>query len=242
MIYQLYPIPLCDVNLPVYYMVKSYYYKSLMYKSEDNLEEEWQRLRVDLIRNEYLLFPSVDDSQEYDADTLTREVIILRDRSKVITHYNPEYTEDDPEDNIYGIEFYVQDVEYEPHETHYYIDTDRETGKLCLVEQSDLFAFHRDYVTHEYGSLLFRSINKLLPVVKEARLGQGQWEERLKTTRSMVLSNANALHILHNGGLYDIRALEFLLSHSTLSVADWRPLLDEYTKYLKLFAMHDAKR
>lgn len=242
MIYQLYPIPLCDVNLPVYYMVKSYYYKSLMYKSEDNLEEEWQRLRVDLIRNEYLLFPSVDDSQEYDADTLTREVIILRDRSKVITHYNPEYTEDDPEDNIYGIEFYVQDVEYEPHETHYYIDTDRETGKLCLVEQSDLFAFHRDYVTHEYGSLLFRSINKLLPVVQEARLGQGQWEERLKTTRSMVLSNANALHILHNGGLYDIRALEFLLSHSTLSVADWRPLLDEYTKYLKLFAMHDAKR
>lgn len=242
MIYQLYPIPLCDVNLPVYYMVKSYYYKSLMYKSEDNLEEEWQRLRVDLIRNEYLLFPSVDDSQEYDADTLTREVIILRDRSKVITHYNPEYTEDDPEDNIYGIEFYVQDVEYEPHETHYYIDTDRETGKLCLVEQSDLFAFHRDYVTHEYGSLLFRSINKLLPVVQEARLGQGQWEERLKTTRSMVLSNANALHILHNGGLYDIRALEFLLSHSTLSVADWRPLLDEYTKYLKLFAMHDAIR
>ena len=76
MIYQLYPIPLCDVNLPVYYMVKSYYYRSLMYKSEDNLEEEWKRLRLDCMRYDFLLFPSVDDSQEYDADTLTREVIM----------------------------------------------------------------------------------------------------------------------------------------------------------------------
>jgi len=242
MIYQLYPIPLCDVNLPVYYMVKSYFFARVLDKSEDNLEEEWQRLRVNCIRNEYLLFPSADDSQEYDADTLTREVIILKDRSKVIKHFSPEYYEDDPEDNIYGIDFYVQDVEYEPHETHYYIDTDRETGKLCLVEQSDLFAFHHDYVTHKYDTLLFHSINKLLAVVQEAHLGQGQWEERLKTTRSMVLANANALHTLHNGGLYDIRTLEFQLSHSTISVADWRPLLDEYTKYLKLFAMHDAIR
>ncbi len=249
MIYQLYPIPLCDVNLPVYYMVKSYYYRSLMYKSEDNLEEEWKRLRLDCMRYDFLLFPSVDDSQEYDADTLTREVIILKESNIRIPSKNPkpQYTEEDPEEDIgiYGIDFsqyYGDDVEYELHEYHYYIDTDRKTGKFFLVKEYDLFPYQRDDVEHEYDTLLVRSINKLLPVVKEARLGQGQWEERLEITRSMVQARSNALHILHNGGLYDIRALEFLLSHSTIPVADWRPLLDEYTKYLKLYAMHDARR
>lgn len=252
--YQLYPIPLCDVNLPVYYMVKSYFYGRALNKSADNLETEWQSLQVNCTRYDYLLFPSADDSQAYDADTLMREVIILKDRHKIIPRKNPKPrdTNYDPDASIgiYGIDFsqYEDDEdEYalndiEPHETHYYIDTDPITGKLCLVEQSDLFIFRRDGITHEYDTLLKRSINKLFPVVQEARLGQGQWEQRLKTTLSMVQPRANALHILHNGGLYDIHTLEQQLSHSTISSTIWRPLLDEYTKHLKLFAMHDATR
>ena len=219
MIYQLYPIPLCDVNLPVYYMVKSYFYSRTLEKTADNLEEEWQRLKVNHTSfPDYLLFPSADHHQEYDADTLSREVIILKDRSKKIPREDPKPYNPDDDIGIYGIDFSQyepENVDIEPHETHYYIDT---------------------------GKLLIQSINKLLPVVQEARLGQGQWEERLKTTRSMVKARANALHILHNGGLYDIHSLEHLLSHSIISVADWRPLLDEYTKNLKILAMNEATR
>lgn len=250
--YQLYPIPICDVNLPMYYMVKSYYYGRALNKSADNLETEWQRLQVKCSRYDHLLFPSADDSQAYDADTLMHEVIILKDRHKIIPRKNPKprdtnYAPDD-DIGIYGIDFsqYEEDEyernEIEPHETHYYIETDPITGKLCLVEQSDLFTFRHDDVTHEYATLLKRSINQLLPVVQEARLAQGQWEQRLQTTLSMVQARANALHILHNGGLYDIRTLVHQLSHSTVSAALWHPLLDEYTKHLKLFAMHDATR
>ena len=246
MIYQLYPIPLCDVNLPVYYMVKSYFYSRTLEKTADNLEEEWQRLKVNRTScPDYLLFPSADHHQEYDADTLSREVIILKDRSKKIPREDTKPYNPDDDIGIYGIDFSQyepENVDIEPHETHYYIDTDPTTGKLRLVERSDLFAFHNFWPTHEHGKLLIQSINKLLPVVQEARLGQGQWEERLKTTRSMVKARANALHILHNGGLYDRHSLEHLLSHSIISVADWRPFLDEYTKNLKILAMNEACR
>lgn len=259
--YQLFPIPIGDINRPVYYMVKSLVYGCAGHAPADNsdLEAEWFRLKVNTWIRDYLVFPSEDSSQRYDSDTLQQEVIILRDCTKrqresitpESTSSTPEDTEDwdDPDIGIFGIDFSQYDTdEYEevkyivePHEEHYYIDVSPDTGDYRLVKKTDTFDFQPDPQFPANTPQLIEAIDQLLPVLQETAPTTSRWAERLATTRDMLNALANELHILHNGGLYDWHVLERLLSEANDDIFYWHPLLSEYVRQLKRFAMYAVR-
>ena len=240
--YELYPIPLSDINRPVYYMLKSFLEHKIGSIPPDMLEEEWTKLKVDATFGHHLLFPSEDFSQPYDSDTLKREVIIIRNCSITRQYVNGELQEKPYEwDDEYDDEEDLKvETQYEPHEEHFYIDIDPDTGKYRLVKKSDTFVFNPTPFFHYNAEQLIQSIDNLLSVVKRARLTTGNWEQRLNTTRLMVGARVNELHILHNGGLFDYNLLGCLLDNSSLYKQQWLPRFNEYVSQLKVFAMFAA--
>ena len=168
--YELYPIPLSDINRPVYYMLKSFLVHKIGSIPPDMLEEEWTRLKVDATFGHHLLFPSEDFSQPYDSDTLKREVIIVRNCSIIHQYVNGELQErpyewDDEYDDDENLKV---ETSYEPHEEHYYIDIDPDTGRYRLVKKSDAFVFNPTPFYHYNAEQLMQSIDNLLSVVKRA--------------------------------------------------------------------------
>lgn len=237
--YKLYPIPLCDVNRPVYYMMKSYFAHKVGCMPTDNLEVEWESVKVEAGAGWLLSFPAVDFSQPYDVDTLRQEVIILHDRSVVRQHvdgqqYGAAWAWDDDDDAP------EVKTEMESHEDHYYIDVDADTGRYCLEKQSDRFVCNNLRFRRCNAPQMMQAIDRLLPLVREAALKKGEWQERLQVTRSMLGERVNELHILHNGGLYDYHVLEQLLSESGLDGGRWHEPFRDYVAQLKEFAMYAA--
>ena len=247
--YKLYPIPLADINRPVYYMVKSY----MMHKISadvptDELEEEWCRLKVDTKYGDYLVFPSEDLSQQYDSETLQHEVVIIKNHSVTRTYVNgvlqEEPVRNDPFDDLFDDDDEEPDkieTVFEPHETHYYIDIDPDTHEYRLQTASDAFPIEPAPWVINNTDALRQAINTLLPVIHEAHLSEGMWEERLQTTAEMIDARVNELHILHNGGLYDNHVLGNLLRRSSLSGSRWKQPFCNYVSQLKIFTMHTAK-
>ena len=204
--YKLYSIPLCDINRPIYYMMKSFLVHKIGSMPADNLEEEWSHLKVEASVGYRISFPTVDLSQPYDSETMEREVIIFREREK--------------------------------HVDHYYIDVDPATCQYRLVEETDRFSYIPTRFYLYNVKQMMQAIDNLLPLLKEAQLKEGEWLERLQTTRAMLKGRVNELHILHNGGLYDYHVLGQLLSKSNLCGERWYKPFSDYVSQLKVFAMY----
>ncbi len=255
--YKLFPIPLADINRPVYYMVKTALWQRFpknFLKDDDELQEEWEELR-DQIGSGYLTFPSADFSFPYDDDTLKREAIMLKIDSESYgyilengvrhpyvpipieqdDYYNPwtgewEDDEQSPQPEVH--------YEYVFDETHYFIGFDKYTEQYRVVRRKNTFRADGVRPLCRYNAEeVVQAINRLLPVVKEAHLTRGYWTTRLETTRRMLEEKVNELHTLHNGGLYDSHVLARLLDESALETERWKPLFDEYVTCLKQFAM-----
>ena len=82
--YILHPIPLSDINRPIYYMVRSFFLHLVGGLPHDDLYEEWEGVKVEATFGDYLVFPSADLSVSYDRETLKREVIMAPPRSGVL--------------------------------------------------------------------------------------------------------------------------------------------------------------
>ena len=255
--YSLYPIPLKDINRPVYYMVKTALWHRFKQLPEDSLQEEWEQLR-DHIKKGNLVFPSADYTQTYDSNTLKLEVIMIESRNESFSYitvdgkripykpvpkeyketYNDQwigYDDDDEEEEDPGPKVEWETIFYE---THYSIGVNPETGRYQVVTSTDDFTYYPPYPRPRYNwEEVVQAIDQLLPVVAGAYLSQGKWAERLEMTRDMLIEKVNELHILHNGGLFDNHVLASLLAASHLQPDVWQPLFKEYVESLKRFAM-----
>lgn len=255
--YKLFPIPLADINRPVYYMIKSALLRNCKKLPEDALQEEWLQLREHLGKGN-LVFPSADYTQTYDSKTLKIEVIMIESRQESFSYitvdgkripYKPVPKTYESTYNSYWIGYDDDDeVEEDPgpkvewetvyHETHYSIGVNPETGRYQVVTSTDDFTYHPPYPWPRYNwEEVVQAIDRLLPVVAGTYLPRGQWAERLEMTRDMLVEKVNELHILHNGGLYDNHVLARLLTDSVLRPDAWQPLFKEYVESLKRFAM-----
>ena len=58
--YILHPIPLSDINRPIYYMVRSFFLHLVGGLPHDDLYEEWEGVKVEATFGDYLVFPSAD--------------------------------------------------------------------------------------------------------------------------------------------------------------------------------------
>ena len=261
--YKLYPIPLKDINRPVYYMVKTALGQKFKILPEGSLQEEWLQLHEDIGKGD-LVFPSADYTQTYDSKTLKLEVIIVTSQSESFSYitvdgkripYKPVpkvKKEEEYESPFYsgwvGYDDDDEEIEEEPgpkvewetvyHETHYSIGVNPKTGRYQVVTSTDDFTYYPPYPRPRYNwEEVVEAIDRLLPVVAGAYLSRGKWAERLEVTRNMLVEKANELHILHNGGLYDNHVLARLLADSVLQPDVWQPLFKEYVESLKRFAM-----
>ena len=236
--YKLYPIPLSDINRPIYYMVKSFMSYKIGEMPKDELDEEWQRLRVKVVSNDYKLsFPSYDLSEPYDTEGLQQEVIILKDDTL------PPPTTNWPDDND-DDEFYSGNS-YEPVERqhlHYYIDIAPETNQYRLNRRRFYCGTAQIPKPIYFNNTpQFRqALSNMMEILWKAGIRATDWLERIKTAHQMLEEHVNELHILHNAGLYDFHVLKRILASSFLEEKTWKSQYNIYVGSLKIFAMHAA--
>ena len=231
--YILHPIPLSDINRPIYYMVRSFFLHLVGGLPHDDLYEEWERVKVEATFGDYLVFPSADLSVSYDCETLKREVIILKNCSII----HKDYTDVPREAYLFGKEDSYAKTTYEPHEEYYYIDIDPVTNEYVARKEIDTFEWK--VPTFFNNTVQFkRALKEMIATMDKVGLKDGYWSDRLQSAINMLEAKVNELHILHNAGLYDFNILERILANTCRDELLWRSAFDDYIFQVKVFAMY----